>query len=629
MNVVFLMSDNDSLKHRALKTLKLAGNHTGKSGLWIAIILLFMFYTHSFSQIRQVWALGDGEKVYRNDDHHPDKKGNLIWDGEKIRLKGLYNEVLAFQIIVEAEKQGATAIELTVSAPVEKSSCKVIGGSTLKYGPQGTIEIFSEHYLNVSDSTAPLWFYGSLASQPKKMTGWIPDALIPMNALPGRGGFPIDIPAVKNGDRHFKNSPVQNQGFWIDIHLPRDRINFPSGTYYGNIQVLEKGKSVAEIPLEVTLLPHYLPDENHSNIWMFSSNLKPYFTELSQDDIDKMIKFEAHRHRINMEGGFEVNHSPFNGDLMNKYKGYLDGSAFTVTNGYHGPGESIGESLFPIGMYGSNVLGNNKAEIQKQADLWVDWFNRNAPGIIYFWYIVDEPHNKSVFSWIKERAGWIKDNTGLGKSLPIFTTSRYREELAGSIDIWAAYDGADLDKIQPVREKGGDYWFYNGNRPRTGSLILEAPAVDARINSWIMYKYNVNEWFVWESTHWQHNQQGPKGHLHQNVYASPLTFINDNMEFANGDGVLFYPGKMPFYPEENRGLNQLFSSIRLKNIRRGQQDVDLMWLAEQKIGRDQVLRIINQVLPKAMSEVKRTDRVSWSEIGNDYDKIRYELLNAL
>ena len=101
------------------------------------------------------------------------------------------------------------------------------------------------------------------------------------------------------------------------------------------------------------------------------------------------------------------------------------------------------------------------------------------------------------------------------------------------------------------------------------------------------------------------------------------------MEFANGDGVLFYPGKMPFYPEENRGLNQLFSSIRLKNIRRGQQDVNLMWLAEQKIGKDQVLRIINQVLPKAMSEVKRTDQVLWSEIGNDYDKIRYELLNVL
>jgi len=584
---------------------------------------------NGFGQIRNVWALGDGEKVYRNEDDHIAEHGNLIWDGNTIRLKGLYNEVLAFQIIVEVEKNGAEAVEISVEAPVERMSNKVIGGNTLKYGVQGTIEVYSEHYLHVTDSTAPLWFYGSLAAQPKKMTGWIPDALIPVNVLAGRGGFPLDIPAVDEMDKHFKNSTLQNQGFWIDIHLPRDRKNFPSGTYLGNVQVLEKGKTVKEIPLEITLLPHYLPDENHSNIWMFSGNLKPYFSEMVQEDIDKMIKFEAHRHRINMEGGFDVNRFPFNQDLMNKYKANLDGSAFTPLNGYHGPGERIGEKIFPIGMYGSRVMGDTKAEVQKQADLWVEWFDKNAPEIIFFWYIIDEPHTNELFKWIRERAGWVKSNPGIGKALPIFTTTHYREELAESIDIWAAYDGVNLDKLQLVKDKGGDYWFYNGNRPRTGSLILEAPAVDARLNSWIMYKYGINEWFVWESTHWQHNHQGPKGHLHQNIYVSPLTFINNKMEFANGDGVLFYPGKMPFYPEQDRGLNQLFPSIRLKNIRRGQQDVNLMWMAEQKIGRERVLRIINNVLPKAMSDVQRTEKVYWSENGSDYDKIREELLKLI
>jgi hypothetical protein len=101
------------------------------------------------------------------------------------------------------------------------------------------------------------------------------------------------------------------------------------------------------------------------------------------------------------------------------------------------------------------------------------------------------------------------------------------------------------------------------------------------------------------------------------------------MEFGNGDGVLFYPGKMPFYPEENRGLNQLLPSIRLKNIRRGQQDANLMWMAEQKIGREKVISIISKVLPKAMSEVKMTDKVSWSEHGSDYDMVRDELLKLL
>ena len=599
-----------------------------RSILFIIIAILFQFEYQGFSQVRGVWALGDGEKVFRNDDRHPDKNGNYIWDGNTIRLAGLYNEVLAFQVIVEVEKQGATAIEISVEAPIERMSNKVIGGNSLKYGPSGTIEIFSEHYLQVNDSTPPNWYYGSPAAQPEKMTGWIPDALIPSNASPGRGGFPLDIPAANSKDKHFRDRSSQNQGFWIDIYLPRDQKNFPAGIYYGRVQVWEKGKVFKEFALEITLLPYYLSDENQTNIWMYSGDLKPYFPDLSQDNIDQMIKFEAHRHRINMEGGFEVNHSLFNREMMEKYKTYLDGSAFTPANGYHGSGEGKGERIFPIGMYGADVMGNNKADVQKQADLWVDWFRANAPGITYFWYIIDEP-GKGVYPWIKERSEWVKSNPGPGKSLPIFTTTHYQEELAGAIDIWAAYDGVDLDKLPACRKNGGDYWFYNGNRPRTGSTILEGTAVDYRVNSWILYKYGINEWFIWESTHWQHNHQGPKGHLHQNIFVNPLTFIDQEMDYGNGDGVLFYPGRMPFYPEQDRGLNQLLPSIRLKNIRRGQQDAVLMGMVEKKYGREKVLQLISKVLPKAMSEVKMTEKVQWSEHGSDYDKVREELLKLL
>jgi hypothetical protein len=86
---------------------------------------------------------------------------------------------------------------------------------------------------------------------------------------------------------------------------------------------------------------------------------------------------------------------------------------------------------------------------------------------------------------------------------------------------------------------------------------------------------------------------------------------------------------MPFYPEEDRGLNVLFPSIRLKNIRRGQQDVEIMWLVEQKIGRGKVKDIISKVVPRALSEVAMTEPVPWSENGDDYEKIREELFDAL
>jgi hypothetical protein len=303
----------------------------------------------------------------------------------------LYNEVLAFQLIVETGNEGAKGIEISIDAPINKASSKAIGANTLRYGSAGTIEIFTEHYLQVKDSTPPNWFYGSPAAAPKQMTGWIPDALIPADATYGRGGFPVDV------------ASGQNQGFWIDLHLPRDTTNFPAGLYSGIVKVLQQGKLLKEIPFEVTLLPYYLRDENHTNVWLFTQDAYQYFPGLTKEQVDKMFKFEAHRHRIEAVGGFEVHQSAFNKDSLERYKPYLNGSGFTPANGYHGPNEGVGEKLFPIGMYGSPVLGDSKEAVQKQADLWVGWFKKNAASSTYFWYITDEP-DSTKYAWVKERS---------------------------------------------------------------------------------------------------------------------------------------------------------------------------------------------------------------------------------
>lgn len=579
-------------------------------------VALYFFARNAHSQIKSVWALGDGEKVYRDDLNKAGKAGNFIWDGKAIHIKGLFNEVLAFQVIAETGIAPVSNVELSVSPLLNESTGNIIPGNTLKYGNAGTIEIFTEHYLQVKDSTPPNWFYGSPAAAPANMKGWIPDALIPLDAKRGLGGFPIDI------------GPQRNQGFWIDIYLPRDQEKFSAGLYRSAVQLWQDGKMIKEIPLEVTLLPQYLPDENMANVWVYTENTYKYFPNMSTEEVDAMLKFEGHRHRVDIEGGFDINQTPFNADSMQAYKPWLNGNAYTPANGYHGPGEGIGEKIFPVGMYASPVMGNTKKEVQDQSDLWVKWFSANAPNTTYFWYIIDEP-DSSKYSWIKERASWVKSNMGEGKKIPVFTTTAYKPALADAIDIFAGYDGVDLSSLPMLRKKGGDHWFYNGNRPRYGSVILESTAVDYRVNSWIMYKYDLRTWFIWNGTHWQHNGQGPKRHLHQNVFANPLTFINGNLEYGNGDGILFYPGHMPFYPEEDRGLDRLIPSIRLQNIRRGQQDAAIMKMAEMKVGKQKVMDIINKVVPKAMSDVSMQDIVRWLQHGDDYDRARAELLQLL
>lgn len=66
-------------------------------------------------------------------------------------------------------------------------------------------------------------------------------------------------------------------------------------------------KLVFEIPLEITLLPHYIVDENQANVWLFTGDVDSYYPALSTQQVDSMVKSEAHRHRIDAVGGFGVN----------------------------------------------------------------------------------------------------------------------------------------------------------------------------------------------------------------------------------------------------------------------------------------------------------------------------------
>ncbi|HUU29607.1 MAG TPA: dockerin type I domain-containing protein [archaeon] len=568
------------------------------------------------SSVAETWAVGDGEKVFRGDLNHRSKSSNSIWDGSTIRLKGLYNEVLAFQVIVVADSSGAAGVEVSVDPLTHSSSGKAISAyGTAAYGSGGGIELFSEHYIQVVRPTSPLWFYGSEASAPERMTGWIPDPLITPDALPGQGGFPLDIP------------PGQVQGFWVDLYLPRDR-SYPAGAYKGMVRVLEQGWEVDSIPLELTLLPHYLPDENHSNVWLYHDSAEPYYPDLSPAQIESMLKHEAHRHRIDLVGGFRPHYSRFEKAMLDSYKPYLDGSAFTSTAGYEGPGQGEGEYIFPVGMYGSTVMEDSESDVRQQSDLWVNWFEANAPNARFFWYLIDEP-GTDMFNWIRERSGWVHNNPGPGKRLPVFITREYTLLLSEEIDIWAGGQGVYTNMLSYLRNKGRDHWFYNGFRPRWGSTILEAEAVDLRMNAWAKYLYDVNTWFIWHGTHWRHNHQGPRAGQPQQVFTDPVTFISGPNSFGNGDGIVFYPGHDPFFPQEDRGVNRLLGSIKLKNIRRGQQDYEIMWLAEQKAGRDEVLKIVRSVVPKAFNDVDKKAAVPWSQRGDDYDQARARLLDLL
>ncbi|MDD4108024.1 MAG: hypothetical protein PHH93_04815 [Prolixibacteraceae bacterium] len=52
-------------------------------------------------------------------------------------------------------------------------------------------------------------------------------------------------------------------------------------------------------------------------------------------------------------------------------------------------------------------------------------------------------------------------------------------------------------------------------------------------------------------------------------------------------------------------------------------------MAVEKIGKARVLEIISEVVPKSLSDVRREEPVPWSEHGDDYDRVRNNLLNII
>ena len=225
----------------------------------------------------------------------------------------------------------------------------------------------------------------------------------------------------------------------------------------------------------------------------------------------------------------------------------------------------------------------------------------------------------------------VKSNPGPGRALPILVTREYTPKLDGAIDIWVGWpEGYDHRRAQRERQRGRRYWTYNGSRPAAGAIIIDSPATDPRTTIWACFSTEVDVYFYWHSVHWQHNAQKP-GQPTQNVWADPITFDNreqtnksaDSRGYANGDGVLIYPGTELIHPEHDRGVPGPISTIQLANFRRGLQDHQYLTIARQLGLNALVDELLATMVPRAFSKAAKT--VAFPERGDQYEQARYSL----
>ena len=580
----------------------------------LLICLYLVLVPAASASIRTIWAVNDGEKIERDDLNNPNKQTNSAWDGHKIKIFGARNEIIAFQLIIEADKSGVNGLTVALPELMQKA-----GKGRINYAAPSTdptnyvgrpIQLFSVNYMNVELPSHAEWVYklGSSAA-PKDPTGWKPVQLIPENARAERGGFPLKI----SGD--------SNQAIWIEVYTERD---LPAGIYTGTVSITADGQKRA-IPIELELFDFTLPDQNSMQAMVYYESLQP---KLYQGrDLDAEYHRFAHRQRIELVHGYDQ-------ASAQAAHGRFDGSDFSRARGYEGPGQNVGNQIIPRTFYGPGKTFDDRSTAWSEADAWITFLTKNFPNAITFLYLPDEP-GPSQFNYIRQLAGNIHSNPGPGKALPTFVTKHYVKELEGAIDIWDTGPlGYDIKRAEEERVRGRRYWIYNGGRPAAGAIVIDAPATDPRATIWACFKHGVDNYFYWHGVHWQHNRQ-KVGERKQNVWANPITFDNrgqpnkpiDDQGYINGDGVLMYPGEDKLHPDQDRGIRGPISTVQLANLRRGLQDHQYLTLA-RKLKLDSLVdEVLQSVVPRVFSD--SGPAIGFSEAGNDYERARYKLAQAI
>jgi hypothetical protein len=575
---------------------------------------ILVFPVASLASVKQTWAVSDGEKIERDDLNNPNKNSNSAWDGQKIKLFGARNEIIGFQLIVQAEADGIK--QLSVALPQLRQQG---GAGRITYAPPAAdptnyvgrpIQLFSENYMNVKTPSHADWVFApGSAAAPKDTTGWKPVQLVPENARAGRGGFPLQV------------EKATNQAIWVEIYTNR---NLPAGIYRGTVSVNADGQKHA-IPVELELFDFTLPDQNSMQVMVYYESLQPVLYQ--GRNLDPQYHRFAHRQRVELVHAYDIKTATAAKDRFN-------GNDFTKARGYEGPGEGEGNRIIPRTFYGPGKDFDDRASAWRQSDAWMTFLAENFPGAITFLYLPDEP-GRSEYDYIRKLAGNIHFNPGPGKALPTFVTKHYVKDLDGSIDIWDTGPlGYDIERAYEERSRGRKYWIYNGGRPAAGAIVMDAPATDPRATIWACFKHGIGNYFYWHGVHWQHNRQ-KVGERRQNIWANPITFDNrgqpnkplDDQGYINGDGVLIYPGEEKLHPEQDRGIAGPINSIQLANFRRGLQDHQYLTLA-RKLGLTSLVNeTLQAVVPRVFSDAKGA--VSFAETGNEYESARYKLAQAI
>lgn len=561
-----------------------------------------------------VWAIDDGEKIKRDATTLGFSSGadNPVWaPSQPIRLFAMRNETIAFQVVVTTD--ATIALD---GVTVDLDSLAGPSGATIANAPGATdptsfvgrrIERFVEHYFDITrasgspDPGAALGWASGSGPAPDAWTGWVPDALIPVEVAPSWDPYPMHVAASSNAV------------VWIDVTVPRTQ---GAGLYGGDVVVKAAGQTIATLPVELSVAGATLPDRPIQTMLYYDGS------ELARrigdgPNAEQHLWKLLHRHRLSpMHGATSA------GDL-DAHAAALDGTEYTAAHGYEGPGESLGDGILSIGTYGSLGAPSSSGLTQKVEPIANDLAGRNLFATTdVMLYAIDEDCSSSYGQgWKTLLAGSSDPNVKNVKVGWTCSTDPSQQPVDVPMVLAAGYDPA---RVEAARQKGKRPWIYNGSLPQTGAFLTDTAAVTLRAQGWIAAMAGIDRWFYWETTFWYDDNRG--GHGAYDPFVTAETFHNGDGDYDDGDGVLLYPGKqVDVFTQDSVGLVGVIASIRLKELRRGIEDAGYYQMAHAADGA-KAEAIAKGLLPKILSDGVNGQQPSWTTTGKPWFLARKALL---
>lgn len=535
----------------------------------------------------RVLLIDDGERVAHDDRalELPRGPDDPVWGvGQTARLFGLPGEVLALQVVVSApDREPLTQVQVELpslqrdpggaDSALQPDPSPLLASDSAPERP-AAIERFVVHDLSLSRRSG--------GRVPGESLGWaasampplaradatvtsVPDVLIPLALAPPWADYPMSV------------APGEHRVVWIDITLP-DAL--PAGRYRGALTATAGAAVLALIPIELQVGPTPLP-------YAAAPTLVYYDPAAILQRTGSPVAVQHYlqlMHRHHLTTVHRVNDAA---DVA-RQRGELSGALFTAAAGYQGPGAGRPLDVVSLGTYGT--LGDPSpaalARVRGALDALdsLDAALLRPPRRQVFLYAIDEQCQSPRAARWRQLLRAAGVDPRLLRLQVAQTCSRPPAEQP--VDL-ALLEASALPLVSAAQAAAGpqQVWIYNGALPRTGSFLLDGGTLSLRGNAWLQARHRIPRWFYWESTFWNDDNRGGRGPVDPLVQAE--TFHNQHGDHANGDGVLVYPGQQRG-PEaaagrwRSLGFPGVLPSLRLKQWRRGVQDVGYLQLARQR-----------------------------------------------